>query len=114
MSTTLYDSIPEDLRVFVQPPLDDSHLTERKYRLRITQEMEHSRGIAWTGQLMAGDTVVAVVENAGYGGANDYVIKEHDSWGTFADDAYKAYGNNSQAKDSLIQFIDVMTTAKVS
>jgi hypothetical protein len=108
MSTNLYNSIPEEFRMYVQEPLEDSHLTKRAYTLRITNEMEHSRGIAWTGELRTGDSPVAIVENAGHGGCNDYIVVDEGKWETFATDAYVAYGNRGESKDSLIQFIDVL------
>lgn len=110
----LYESIPEDLRIYVQKPKEESHLRKRAYALRITSEMEHSHGIAWVANLMRDNTVIAVVENAGRGGCNDYIIKDEKLWHTFSMDAYVAYGNNSEAKDALVQLIDVATVMPLS
>jgi len=99
--------------MYVQQPLDDSMLDERKYSLKITDEMEHSRGIAWVGSLTAGDKIIATVENAGHGGANDYIIANDSLWDVFVEDAYTAYGNRGEAKDSLVQLIDVLTAVTV-
>lgn len=109
MSTINYNSIPDEFRMYVQEPLDDSVLDGRDYRLKITAEMEHSRGIAWVGTLMAGDKIVATVENAGHGGANDYIVVNDYLWEAFVEDAYTAYGNRGEAKDSFVQLIDVLT-----
>jgi len=103
----LYEALPDDLRIYAQKPLEQSHLVGRKYNLRITNEMEHSRGVAWVGELRSGKKLFAVVENAGNGGCNDYVVKDDALWHTFCMDAYIAYGNSSESKDSLVQLIDI-------
>lgn len=109
MSTTLYNSIPDDFRTYVREPLDDSHLDGRNYSLRITNEMEHSRGIAWTGEIRCDGKIVAVVENAGDGGCHYYIVVDDRLWEQFADDAQIAYGDSGESKDSLVQFIDVVS-----
>ena len=109
MSKNNYNSIPEEFRMYVQEPLDDSHLDGRQYALKVISEMEHSRGIAWVGNLMAGDKIVATVENAGHGGCHDYLVIDDFLWETFVEDAYTAYGNKGESKDSLVQLIDVLT-----
>lgn len=109
MSKDNYSRIPEELRMYVEEPLEDSHLDGRQYALKIISEMEHSRGIAWVGNLMAGDTIVATVENAGHGGCHDYIVINDSLWGTFVEDAHIAYGTSGEPKDSLIQLIDVLT-----
>lgn len=106
---SIYTSIKEDLRVYVQEPKAEDHLGERKYALKIVEEMEHSRGVAWVGHLTSHGKLVAIVENAGRGGCNDYVVKSKTLWALFCDDAYKAYGNSSESKDALVQLIDIVS-----
>ena len=112
MSTALYESIADEWRVYVQKPEQDEHIGGRGYTLTITQEMEHSRGVAWVGELKAKGKLFAIVENAGNGGCNDYVVKDEKLWHTFAIDAYLAFGNNSEAKDALVQFVDVLGVSR--
>ena len=106
---TLYETIPDELRVYAQKPEDETHLAERRYALRITEELEHSHGVMWVGNLTTDGKIIAVVENAGRGGCNEYIIKDEDLWLTFAEDAYRAYGNSSESKDALVQLIDVLS-----
>lgn len=40
------------------------------YRIRTTQVMEHSRGVAWVADLMCGDVKIGTVEQEGNGGAD--------------------------------------------
>lgn len=108
VTTTLYDSIADEWRMYVQKPERDEHIGGRGYTLTIIDEMEHSRGIAWTGELRAKNQLFAIVENLGYGGCNNYTIKDEKLWHTFAMDAYVAFGNNSEAKDALVQFVDIL------
>jgi len=111
---SIYESINEDLRIYVQKPLEESHLPCRKYWLKIVDSLEHSHGIMWVGHIMSDKKLVAVVENAGRGGCNYYTIKNEKLWHTFSMDAYIAYGNNSEAKDALVQLIDVATVMPLS
>lgn len=108
-----YDSLPDDLRFYAQKPLDESHLGGRDYTMRITKEMEHSRGVAWTANLYLVGKLFAVVENMGNGGCNDYVVKNEDLWDTFCEDAYLAYGNRGESKDALVQLIDLISSVSV-
>ena len=45
------------------------------YTMRTTAVMEHSRGIAWTANLMVGDVVIGTIEQAGDGGADRVYIQ---------------------------------------
>lgn len=108
---SLYETIPDYLRVYTQKPIEESHLAGRNYSVIIVDELEHSHGVAWVGHIMSGKKLVAVVENAGRGGCNDYIVKDEKLWHTFAMDAYVAFGNSSEAKDTLVQFIDLLSEA---
>jgi hypothetical protein len=44
------------------------------YTMRTTAVMEHSRGIAWTANLMVGEVVIGTIEQAGDGGADRVFI----------------------------------------
>lgn len=106
---SLYETIPDYLREFVRKPITESHLDGRGYKMKITGELEHSHGIMWVGELYMVGKLFAIVENAGRGGCNDYTIKNDDLWDTFCEDAYTAYGNSSESKDELVQFIDLIS-----
>lgn len=43
------------------------------YTMKTTQVLEHSRGIAWTADLLCDGTKIGVIEQEGNGGA-DYVL----------------------------------------
>ena len=44
------------------------------YAMQTTAVMEHSRGIAWTANLLVGDVVIGTIEQAGDGGADRVFI----------------------------------------
>jgi hypothetical protein len=44
------------------------------YTMQTTGVMEHSRGIAWTANLMVGEVVIGTIEQAGDGGADRVFI----------------------------------------
>ena len=46
------------------------------YTMQTTGVMEHSRGIAWTANLMWGSEVVGTIEQAGDGGADRVYIQD--------------------------------------
>lgn len=104
-----YDKISDDLKQYVVKPESDEHLQARKYRLQILSQMEHSHGIAWSAMLLSDNKPFVQVENMGTGGCNYYSIINDEIFDIFAEDAYTAYGNSGESKDSLCQYIDILT-----
>lgn len=107
-----YNQIPRELRDMVWVPIDASAVDG--YDFQIISEFEHSRGVAWSGRIVKDDVIVCVVENAGHGACNNYVIMNDKSYETFVADATRCYSNTSEPLDNFVQFIDVYSSLKVA
>jgi len=46
------------------------------YRAHTTGMLEHSHGVAWTADLLAGDRKIGTIEQGGYGGADTVHITD--------------------------------------
>ena len=104
----LYSTLPPSLKLFVTPPAIDDIASQ--YELKIIDEMETSRGVTWTAQILRKGVIACRVENRGDGGANHYF--RGDDLGTyqmFLDDAMRAYPDASEPLDSFVQLIDIMS-----
>lgn len=104
----LIDKIPDEYRQYIITPQHDSHLVARKYRLKIENSMETSRGIAWQGAIYSDKTIVCKVENGGYGGCNEYTPVDIGKYEIFRIDARVAF-EGPEPEDNLCQYIDLLS-----
>jgi hypothetical protein len=104
----LYSTLPPSLKVYVAKPAIDDIATH--YDFKIIDEMETSRGVTWTAQILKKGVIVCRVENHGDGGANRYI--RGDDLGVyqmFLDDASRAYPDAAEPLDSFVQLIDIVS-----
>jgi hypothetical protein len=104
----LYSTLPPSLKVYVAEPAIDDIATH--YDFKIIDEMETSRGVTWTAQILKKGVIVCRVENHGDGGANRYI--RGDDLGVyqmFLDDASRAYPDAVEPLDSFVQLIDIVS-----
>lgn len=107
-----YNEIPRELRDMVWVPTDASAIDG--YDFQLISEFEHSRGVAWSARIVKSGTIVCIVENAGHGACNNYVVVNDEAYAQFVDDAKRCYTNTSEPADLFVQFIDVYSSLQVA
>lgn len=67
-----------------------------EYALKTTSVMEHSRGIAWTANLLHGEKVIGIVEQMGDGGADRVYITDVQDRVRWAEDVAAAFADDGE------------------
>lgn len=66
------------------------------YQMRTTNMMEHSKGIAWTAELLREGKQVGTITQAGEGGADDVRIFKEADRSQWYEDVSKAFSSDEE------------------
>ena len=103
-----YDTLSTDLQALISKPKNEKDL--KNISLIITGNVETSRGICWTADLKIDGKTVATVENEGNGGCNRYSPKNKSLYSELVETAKLAYPKNPEPLDTLVAYLDVMSS----
>ena len=104
-----YAKLSPAMKTLISKPKNEKALAG--YSLGISESMEHSRGVSWTGVIKLNGVVIADVENHGDGGSNIYQPIIKDEYDKLIKLAEKAYPNNYEKLDTLVAYLDVITNS---
>lgn len=104
-----YNELPANLKEMIDKPLNEKQLTG--YALRVTDCMEHSRGVSWVGVVTYNGQIITTVENTGVGGDNDYKPKNKSQYNKLVALAKTSYPDDSESLDVLIGYLDIISNS---
>lgn len=104
-----YAKLSPAMKTLISKPKNEKALAG--YSLEVSESIEHSRGISWTGVIKLNGAVIADVENHGDGGSNIYQPIVKDEYDKLIKLAEKAYPNNYEKLDALVGYLDVITNS---
>lgn len=102
-----YAKLSPAIKALISKPKNEKALAG--YSMEVSESMEHSRGVSWTGVIKLNGVVIADVENHGDGGCNIYQPIVKDEYDKLIKLAEQAYPNNYEKLDALVGYLDVIT-----
>jgi len=102
-----YAKLSPAIKALISKPKNEKALAG--YSMEVSQSMEHSRGVSWTGVVKLDGAVIANVENHGDGGCNIYQPVVKDEYDKLIKLAEQVYPNNYEKLDALVGYLDVIT-----
>jgi hypothetical protein len=102
-----YAKLSPAIKALISKPKNEKALAG--YSMEVSQSMEHSRGVSWTGVIKLNGAVIADVENHGDGGCNVYKPIIKDEYDKLIKLAEQTYPNNYEKLDALVGYLDVIT-----
>ena len=106
----IMQEIPQVFHEYIRPIHAEP---DAGYRFRLKDEMEHSRGVAWTGEIWYNETLVAIADNQGNGGPNNYEVKDELGFARFQRESRRVYPVSAESDDEFVQLLDILSASGV-